>query len=107
MTPATRPEGVHLVPNLELPAWPWCRLPANRCHLLFSELAGVIDFEVMCERCSAAAPHFAQMRQDGLTRRQVLEDFGFRGRNASSRDGILPNPKCASDETLGFSINDQ
>jgi hypothetical protein len=73
-----QPEGVHLIPGLGLSACPWCRQPAQRCCLLVFERDGATEFEVMCERCSAAAPHFAQMRRAGLTRRQVLEDFGFR-----------------------------
>ena len=70
------------VPALRLSACPWCKYPANRFFLLAYVRDGATDFEVMCEKCSAAAFQFAQMRRDGLRRQQILEDFGFRGRDA-------------------------
>ena len=77
-----RPEGVYAVANLRLSTCPWCRKPAEQCVLLAYERGEATEFKVMCERCSAAAAPFVQMRRDGLSRRQVLEDFGFRGPNA-------------------------
>jgi hypothetical protein len=39
-------------------------------------------FEVMCERCEAAATQFAQMHRNGISRYDILADFGFRGPDA-------------------------
>jgi|GEM_PF-4872568 len=71
------------VPDLKLPVCPWCKRAAESYHLLVYERRGVIEFEVMCDRCIAAALQFAEMHNNGISRNSILADFGFRGRDAT------------------------
>jgi hypothetical protein len=90
-------EGMYPISGLRLAACPWCYRPAETCCLLAYRRGGRIEFEVMCERCSAAGGQFAAMRQNGLSRWQVLADFGHRGREvAHRRAGQSGEPDAAS-----------
>jgi hypothetical protein len=74
--------ATYVVPGLTFRVCPWCKRPAYKYYLLVYDRSGVIEFEVMCERCEAAAIQFAQMHKNGISRQDILEDFGFRGPNA-------------------------
>jgi hypothetical protein len=74
--------ATYIVPDLKLSVCPWCKRPAERYHLLVYERSGVIEFEVRCERCQAAATQFAEMHNNGISRNSILADFGFRSRDA-------------------------
>jgi hypothetical protein len=81
------------VPGLKLVACPWCKRAADRYYLLVYDRDGVTELEVMCERCEPVATQFAQMHQSGISRFDILADFGYRG-----RDALCPNrPR----ETIG------
>jgi hypothetical protein len=74
--------GTYSVPDLKLSVCPWCKRPGESYHLLVYDRNGVSEFEVMCERCQAAATQFAEMHKNGISRNSILADFGFRGRDA-------------------------
>jgi hypothetical protein len=67
------------VPDLKLDTYPWCKRPAESYHLLAYDRTGVVEFEVMCDRCQLAATQFAAMHQKGISRNSILADFGYRG----------------------------
>lgn len=74
--------ATYAVPDLKLSTCPWCKLPAENYHLLVYDRNSVVELEVMCDRCQAAASQFAEMRQNGIGRNSILADFGFRGPDA-------------------------
>jgi hypothetical protein len=74
--------ATYAVPGLKLAVCPWCKRPAEEYYLLVYDRHGVTELEVMCERCQAAATQFAEMRQNGISRFDILADFGYRGRDA-------------------------
>ncbi len=74
--------AIYPVPGLWLPLCPFCKRRAGKYHLLVYDREGVMEFEMMCENCKAAASQFAQMHQGGMSRQDILRDFGFRGRDA-------------------------
>lgn len=79
------PERVLPIPGLHLASCPWCYRPAEKCFLLAYDRDGKFEFEVMCQQCSAAAGQFAAMRQNGLSRWEILADFGHRGPEVTFR----------------------
>jgi hypothetical protein len=74
--------ATYAVPDLKLPVCPWCKRSSDKYYLLAYDRNGLTEFEVMCAQCEAAATQFAQMQQNGISRQDILEDFGFRGRDA-------------------------
>jgi hypothetical protein len=74
--------ATYAVPDLKLPVCPWCKRPAAKYYLLVYQRKDVLELEVMCERCQAAATQFAEMHNSGISRNSILADFGFRGRDA-------------------------
>ena len=87
LQPAKVWEGTFPISGLRLDACPWCRRPSERYYVLAFERDGFAEFEVLCERCSVASEDFASMRRNGLSRKQALTDFGYRGPSASHSDG--------------------
>lgn len=83
MSDSSQPsEATYVVPGLKLSVCPWCKRAADKYYLLAYDRASVMLFEVMCERCEAAATQFAQMHRNGISRYAILADFGFRGPDA-------------------------
>jgi hypothetical protein len=74
--------ATYIVADLKLPVCPWCKRPADKYYLLVYHRDNTLELEVMCERCQAAAIQFAHMHQAGISRHNILIDFGFRGRDA-------------------------
>ncbi len=71
-------EGIHAVPDLKLETCPWCRQERTDYFVVTYERCGQVEAEPVCDRCSAAVVHFITMRKEGLSRKLILEDFGFR-----------------------------
>ena len=73
--------ATYAVPGLKLAACPWCRRSAEEYYLLVYDRQGVTELEVMCGRCQTSATQFAEMHQNGISRFDILADFGYRGRD--------------------------
>ncbi len=73
-------EGAYPVPDLHLEACPWCLQPQAKYFVLVFQAAGQLLSEPVCERCSAVATHYIEMRKAGLSRKMALNDFGWRER---------------------------
>src|SRR4051812_14756100 len=50
--------ATYAVPDLKLSMCPWCKRSTEKYHLLVYDRKGVTQFEVMCDRCQAAALQF-------------------------------------------------
>jgi hypothetical protein len=74
--------AIYSVPGLKLAVCPWCKNSSEVFHLLVYDRNGVTEFEVMCGRCKLAAHQFAEMHQNGISRFDILADFGYRGSDA-------------------------
>jgi hypothetical protein len=74
--------ATYCVPDLKLTICPWCKRSAEKYYLLVYDRDDVTEFEVMCDQCQLAATQFAAMHQNGISRFDILADFGYRGRDA-------------------------